>query len=167
MTSWNLEWKKYISYKILCGGGVGGGVREGGGWEKDERLGSKMAENPASAYFPSNPFMPNGLFHLISLCWSFSNRRGVWLLVLLIVWFITYPVFNANSVNPDISKQCRPRSDAAYCGVGSGSTLLPMSLLPRSKWPHWVDWAVNPRYKQCPFYGTLGIKNSNHGIKKQ
>ena len=45
--------------------------------------------------------MLSGLFYLMSLDRSISNRRGVWLLFLLLPRFIEVPVFSADSVDPD------------------------------------------------------------------
>ena len=44
--------------------------------------------------------MPNELFYLNTLDKSFSNRKGVWF-VLLLPCFLEIPVLNANSVDPD------------------------------------------------------------------
>ena len=62
-----------------------------------------------------NPFMPNWFFYLNSLDRSISYIRGLWLVFIIImfcrnVW--TYCI------------QCRAWSDAAFCGVWSGSTLF-------------------------------------------
>ena len=76
-----------------------------------------------------NPFMPSGLFYLKSLDRSISNRRGVW-----VVFIIT--IFFRNSYI--LCKQCWPWSDAAFCGVWSGSTV----------------------FANVSFYGTLGINGS-------
>ena len=56
--------------------------------------------NRKKKILPPNPFMPNELFYLNTLDKSFSNRRGVWL-VLLLPCFLEIPVLNANSVDPD------------------------------------------------------------------
>ena len=52
--------------------------------------------------------MPNKNFYLDSLDRSISNRRGVWLFLLL-PCFIETPLFNANSIDPDQT----PRSVAS------------------------------------------------------
>ena len=49
-----------------------------------------------------NPFMSNGLTDLNSLDRSVFNRRGVWL-VFIIKIFYRIPVFNANHVDPDLT----------------------------------------------------------------
>ena len=49
---------------------------------------------------PLNPLMQNGLFYLNTLDKSFSNGKGV-RLVLLLPCFLEIPVLNANSVDPD------------------------------------------------------------------
>ena len=74
-----------------------------------------------------NPFMPSGLFYLIYLDASIPNRRGDWI-ILLLLCFIESPVFNANSVDPDQT----PRSAASDLGLHC----LPVSLLgdARYKW---------------------------------
>ena len=59
-----------------------------------------------------NSFMPSGLYYLIFLDRSFSNRRCVWLFLLL-PCFIEIPVFKANSVDPDQT----PRSGASDPGL--------------------------------------------------
>ena len=71
--------------------------------------------------------MPNGLFYLSFWDRSISNRRDVWL-VLIIIVFIAIPVSNANSVDPDQT----PRSVASDLGLHC----LKISLLwdPRQKW---------------------------------
>ena len=74
--------------------------------------------------------MPNGLFYLNSLDRSISNRRGVWL-IFLIVWFIRYPVFNANSVDPDISKNVDQDQTSHNAASDLGLHCLLVSLLPR------------------------------------
>ena len=71
-----------------------------------------------------NPFTPNELFYLNSLDRSISSRRDVW-----VDFIIT--MFYRNSCI--LCKQCRLWSDAAFCGVWSGSTLL-MSLLGEAKY---------------------------------
>ena len=63
-----------------------------------------------------NSFMLSGHSHIDPLGWSISNRRAVWL-VLISAMFYTNSSSNC--------KQCRPRSDAAFYGVWSGSTLFP------------------------------------------
>ena len=55
-----------------------------------------------------------------SLDRSISSNRSIWL-----IFIIT--MFYGNACTK--RKQCRPWSDAAFCGVWSGSTLLPMSHL--------------------------------------
>ena len=46
--------------------------------------------------------MSSGLFYWNSLDKSISNRRGVWLVFIIdLPYFITIPVFNANSVDPN------------------------------------------------------------------
>ena len=71
--------------------------------------------------------MPNEFFHLRCLDRSISNRRGVWL-VLLLPCSIEILVFNANSLDPDQT----PHSAASDLGLGC----LPMSHLwdARHKW---------------------------------
>ena len=44
--------------------------------------------------------MLSGRFYLNYLDWSISNKKGVWL-VLLLPCSIEIPVFNTNSVDPD------------------------------------------------------------------
>ena len=56
-----------------------------------------------------NPFMPSGLFYLNSFDRPISNRRGVWLFLLL-PYFIEIPVLNASSADPDQT----PRSVASW-----------------------------------------------------
>ena len=51
-----------------------------------------------------NPFMPSRLFCLTSLNQSISNRRGVWL-VLLLPCFTEKICINANSADPDQTPQ--------------------------------------------------------------
>ena len=46
------------------------------------------------------PFMPNGLFYLYFLDWSISNRWGIWLVFIIII-FVEIPISNANSVDFD------------------------------------------------------------------
>ena len=65
-----------------------------------------------------NPFMPNEIFYLRFFDRSISNRRDVWL-VLLLLCFIGIPVFNANSLDPDQT----PRSAASDLGLNC----LPLS----------------------------------------
>ena len=67
-----------------------------------------------------NPFIPNGLVYSNTLEQSISNRRGVWL-VLLLPCFIEISVLNANSVNSDQM----PHSVASDLGLHC----LPMPLL--------------------------------------
>ena len=57
--------------------------------------------------------MPSGLSYLNSFDRLFSNRRGVWLYFLLLLYFIEFPAFNANSVDPDKT----PRSAASDLGL--------------------------------------------------
>ena len=64
-----------------------------------------------------NPFMTSGLFYLIFSDRSMSDIRGVWL-----VFINTCTMFYRNSCI--WCKQCRPWSDAVFCGVWSGSTLF-------------------------------------------
>ena len=61
------------------------------------------------------PFMSNGLLYLHSSDRSIYNIRGVWE-VLLLPYFIEIHLLNANNVDPV--------SDAAFCGVWSGSILF-------------------------------------------
>ena len=71
--------------------------------------------------------MQSGLFCLNSLDRVISNRKGVWL-VLLLKCFIEKSIFNATSVDPDQT----PRSSASDLVLHC----LPMSLLwdARHKW---------------------------------
>ena len=71
--------------------------------------------------------MPNEISYLRVLDWSISNRRDVWL-VLLVPCFKEIPVFNANSLDPDQT----PRSAASDLDLDC----LPMSHLwdARHKW---------------------------------
>ena len=73
-----------------------------------------------------NRFIPSGLVCLNSLDRSISNRKGVWLFLLLC--FVEIPVRNANTVDPDQT----PRSVASDLGLNC----LPTSLLraARHKW---------------------------------
>ena len=65
---------------------------------------------------------PNGLVYLKALDCSISNRKGMFISLLLHVpCFIEIPVFNANSVDPDQM----PHSMASDLGLHC----LPMSLL--------------------------------------
>ena len=77
-----------------------------------------------------NPLMNKGLFYLISLDWSISSRKGVWL-ILLLPCLMDSPVFvfNANSVDTDRS----PHSAASDLGLHS----LPISLFGDSR-HRWV-----------------------------
>ena len=74
-----------------------------------------------------NPYMPSGLCYLNSFDRSSSNRRDVYLFLLLL-WFTEIHVFNANSVD----------SDQMPHSVASDLVLrcLPMPLLwdTRHKW---------------------------------
>ena len=62
--------------------------------------------------FPISPFMPyaNGISHLYQLNESVPILRSL-------------NFIQSLKVHP-ASKQCRTRSDAAFCGVWSGSTLF-------------------------------------------
>ena len=64
--------------------------------------------------------MPSGLFYLESLDRSISNRRCAWT-VFIITLFYRFPIFNANSVDPDQT----PHSVASDQDIHSS----PMSLL--------------------------------------
>ena len=59
-----------------------------------------------------NPFLPNGYFYCNSLDRSISNRKGVWL-VIIIKMLIGIPLCNANSVDPNQM----PRSAASDLGL--------------------------------------------------
>ena len=62
-----------------------------------------------------NPNMTNGTVHPYQLDESISEFRGVCcILSILISFSIEFPV----------SKQCRPWSDAVFCGIWSGSALF-------------------------------------------
>ena len=65
-------------------------------------------------------FMSNGLCYLNSLDRSISNRRGVWL-ILLLLCFIEIPILNPKIVDPDRT----PRFTASDLDVHC----LPVSLL--------------------------------------
>ena len=58
--------------------------------------------------------MPNGLFYLNTLDRSFSNRRGVWL-VLLLPCFLEIPVLNANSLDPDQMSRSAASALGLHC----------------------------------------------------
>ena len=62
-----------------------------------------------------NPFMPSGFFYFESLDRSISSRRDVWFI------FIITMLYRNSCIK---RKQCRHSSDAAFCGVLSGSTLF-------------------------------------------
>ena len=74
-----------------------------------------------------NPVMPSGLFYRNSLDRPISNIRGIWLVVIITMFYRNSCIWY---------KQCIPWSDAAFCGVWSGSIRFPMSLLwdARHKW---------------------------------
>ena len=61
------------------------------------------------------PFMPGGLFYLNSLDLSISNLTGVWLVFIITVFYRNFRIK---------CKQCRPWSDAGFCGIWSGSKLF-------------------------------------------
>ena len=62
-----------------------------------------------------NPHLPSGSVHPYQLDESISNFRGVrYSFFIFILFWIEIPV----------SKQCRPWSDAAFCGIRSGSALF-------------------------------------------
>ena len=67
-----------------------------------------------------NLFMPSGFFCFNSLDWSISNRKGVWLMSIITMFFIEIPIINANSVDPDQT----PRSPTSQLSIHC----LPMSL---------------------------------------
>ena len=62
-----------------------------------------------------NPHLPIGPVHTYQLDQSISNFRGVW---------CTFFVFILFRIDVPVSKQWRPWSDAAFCGVWSGSALF-------------------------------------------
>ena len=76
-----------------------------------------------------NPFMPSGLFYYNSLDRFISNRRSVWL-VLMITIFVEFLVFNSKSVEPNQT----PRSAASDLYLHC----LPMSLL----WDARIKWFI-------------------------
>ena len=84
------------------------------------------------------PFMPSGLFHLISLDRSISYIRDI-LLVLLLPSFIEIPVFNANSLDPDQT----PRFAASDLGLHC----LSMSLL----------WDARHKLINCLFANLVAV----------
>ena len=84
------------------------------------------------------PFMPSRLFYLNSLNRSISSKRGV-----LSVFIIT--MFYRNSCTK--CKQCRPWSDAAFCGVWSGFTLFAERGV----------WSGSTLVCQCPFCRALEV----------
>ena len=61
----------------------------------------------------TNSFMSNWLFYLNSFDWFISNRKDVWLTFIFTAFYRNSYIW---------CKQCRPWSDAAYCGVWSGSS---------------------------------------------
>ena len=77
--------------------------------------------NESSAVIPTNvsgilnPYKPSGLAHPYQLDVSVSNFRGVWCTFSFLILFQT---------EIPVSEQWRPWSDAAFCGVWSGSTLF-------------------------------------------
>ena len=63
-----------------------------------------------------NPFMPNGLFYRESLDRPISNRRSVWLIFFIITMFYRNSFIWC--------KQCRPRSDTAFCKLYPNRNLI-------------------------------------------
>ena len=61
-----------------------------------------------------NQFMPSGLLYRNSLDRVISNRRDVWL-ILLLLCFIEMPVLNANSVKSDHTSQSAASDLDLYC----------------------------------------------------
>ena len=80
-----------------------------------------------------NPCRPNEIFYLKFLDRSISNRKGVWL-VLLLPCFTEIPVFNENRLDPDQT----PRSVASDLDLDC----LPMSHL-------WVNEYMRQIYTVC------------------
>ena len=112
---------------------------------------SEDSREALSLFF--NPFIPNGFFYLHSLDCSISNKRGVWL-VLLLLCFIEVSVFNANSVYPDQTLHSATSDLGLYC--------LPMSLPwdARHKWVKFIIRRLKSirrgkaqwRFLKDPFY---------------
>ena len=69
--------------------------------------------------FTDNPFIPSGFIYLYSLDRFISNKRGVWLVFNISMFYRNF--CKANSVGPDQT----PRSAASDLGLHC----LPMSLL--------------------------------------
>ena len=86
-----------------------------------------VLRNPAVFRQQIQPIMPSGLSYLNSLDQFISSLRGVWL-VLIITMFFEMSVVNANSVDPDQT----PHSAASDLGLHC----LPLSHLQdaRHKW---------------------------------
>ena len=76
--------------------------------------------------------MPNKIFYMRFLDRSISNRRGVWL-VLLLSCFIEILVFNANSLDPD---QMLP---SAVSDLGLGYLSVSHLWDARHKWINKAD----------------------------
>ena len=75
-----------------------------------------------------NPHLPNGFSHLYQLDESIFHLRSVWcMFFILFIFFIEIPV----------SKQCRPWSDAAFCGIWSGSALF--AYVPKMRRQAYMD----------------------------
>ena len=62
-----------------------------------------------------NPHLPNGLSEPYQLDESIFYLRGVWCTFFIFIIFL---------IEIPVSKPCRPWSDAAFCGIWSGSALF-------------------------------------------
>ena len=62
-----------------------------------------------------NPYLPNGLFHSYQLDESIRQLRGASVFFMFILF----------QIEINVSKQCRPWSDAAFCASGLGLHCLP------------------------------------------
>ena len=60
-----------------------------------------MTVNSPDASSHLNPFIPSELCYLNFLDRSFSNRRGVWLVFIVTMFYRNSSVYNANSIDPD------------------------------------------------------------------
>ena len=78
-----------------------------------------MSESLPSVWSPLNLFMPSGLFCLKTLDRSISYIRGVWLVFINTMFFRNFWTYH---------KHCRSRSDAAFWGIWSWSTLFDGTL---------------------------------------
>ena len=81
-----------------------------------------------------NPHLPNGLSHPYQLDESIIHLRGVWYTYFIcIIFFIEISI-----------EQCRPWSDAAFCGVWSGSALF--AYVPNIGCQAYVGYCNDPKF---------------------